>query len=107
MTELIRYEGQEIEMQVMNDMLLVGGHYKPDVEQYIAFCNRFGLPVGFTSLSEFRDELLKQRYKGATINKKLAGIRSTVHKVAQQYLNVKEVQILKQALQEVKGVKLN
>ena len=85
----------------------MGGHYKPDLQQYVEYCNAHDMPVGIRSLQGFKDSLLEQGYKAATINKKLAGIRSSVSQVASRYLNVKEIQVLKLALREVKPMRLN
>jgi len=107
MTELAEYNGKKIQQKIIDDMLNLNTHYKPDIEQYVLFCRERTLPVGLESLKAFKEELDRQGFKASTINKKLAGIRSSVAEVATKYLNIKEIQILKHALREVKGIKLN
>ncbi len=106
MADLARYEQDHLAGRFEEELLAIGNGYHTDLTQYIGFCREQALSVGMESLAAFKGELIELGYKGPTINKKLAAVRSSVAKVAGKHLKMKELQILKQALREVKGIKL-
>ena len=106
MADLARYDRDHLAGRFEEELLALGNGYHTDLTQYIGFCREQAFSVGVESLATFKDELLSLGYKAPTINKKLAAVRSSVAKVAGKHLKLKELQILKQALREVKGIKL-
>ena len=105
MADLARNE-QDGSARFEAELLALGNGYHTDLTQYIGFCREQALSVGMESLATFKGELIELGYKAPTVNKKLAAVRSSVAKVAGKHLKMKELQILKQALREVKGIKL-
>ena len=80
--------------------------YKSDREAYLKFCEERGIAIGdVSSLECYRDFLLEQSYKPASINRKLAAIKKGIYGYLIAVYGKEQAELIKPIYRSVKSVK--